>query len=174
MELSPEALKMTIIKQSSCWRQAEVDAKQREAAQQIDPQLAEGIAQAQATLLSSDIGGKHAAAAFLNYANERLRNQQQSRKLGQKLDRQQRDNKQQIEDSDYMVRNAEGYQHGWKVYEKPQPGYTYGSVETNPYGQGGSQSYGQGGSKSYGEGGGQSYGQGGGKNPSNPWRVKDD
>lgn len=85
--------------------------------------------------------------------------------------------------------NAEGYQHGWKVYEKPQPGYTYGNVETNPYGPGGSQSYGPGGGKSYGDGGGQSYGQGGGKsygdgggqsygqdggkNPSNPWRVKD-
>ena len=77
--------------------------------------------------------------------------------------------------------NAEGYQHGWKVYENPQPGSTYGSVETNPYGpgggksygEGGGQSYGQGGGKSYGEGGGESYGQGGGKNPSNPWRVRD-
>jgi len=28
--------------------------------------------------------------------------------------------------------NADGYQHGWKVYEKPQPGYTYGGYETNP------------------------------------------
>ena len=89
-----------------------------------------------------------------------------------------------------MNANAEGYQHGWKVYEKPQPGATYGSVEANPYGQGGSksygagggqsygagggQSYGAGGGKSYGEGGGNSYGQGGGKNPSNPWSVKDD
>jgi len=27
--------------------------------------------------------------------------------------------------------NADGYQHGWKVYEKPQPGYTYGGYETN-------------------------------------------
>jgi len=85
--------------------------------------------------------------------------------------------------------NADGYQHGWKVYEKPQPGYTYGGVETNPYGPGGSksygpgggqsygsgggQSYGPGGGQSYGPGGGQSYGPGGGKNPLNPWRVKD-
>ena len=28
------------------------------------------------------------------------------------------------------------YQHGWKNYEKPQPGYTYGTKETNPYGHG--------------------------------------
>ena len=33
---------------------------------------------------------------------------------------------------------AAGYQHGWKVYEKPQPGFTYGGVEANPYGPGGS------------------------------------
>lgn len=85
--------------------------------------------------------------------------------------------------------NAEGYQHGWKVYDNPQPGSSYGSVETNPYGAGGSQSYGEGGGKSYGAGGGQSYGEGGGKsygagggnsygegggkNPSNPWHVAD-
>jgi len=83
----------------------------------------------------------------------------------------------------------EGYQHGWKVYEKPQPGATYGGIETNPYGAGGSQSYGEGGGKSYGAGGGQSYGEGGGKsygagggnsygegggkNPANPWKVAD-
>ena len=54
------------------------------------------------------------------------------------------------------------YQHGWKNYEKPQPGYTYGTRETNPYGPGGS--------KSYGPGGGNSYGPGGGKNPINPWK----
>lgn len=77
--------------------------------------------------------------------------------------------------------NADGYQHGWKVYEKPQSGHTYGGYETNPYGPGGSQSYGPGGGKSYslgggqsyGPGGGQSYGPGGGKNPSNPWNVAD-
>lgn len=84
--------------------------------------------------------------------------------------------------------NAVGYQHGWKVYDKPQPGYSYGSVEVNPYGAGGSKSYGAGGGrsygvgggnsygvgggKSYGAGGGNSYGIGGGKNASNPWRVK--
>lgn len=63
--------------------------------------------------------------------------------------------------------NAEdGYQHGWKVYDKPQPGASYGSVETNPYGPGGS--------KSYGAGGGKSYGAGGGKNAANPWHVADD
>ena len=72
-----------------------------------------------------------------------------------------------------MNANAEGYQHGWKVYEKPQPGYTYGGIETNPYGQGGGQSYGPGGGKSYGPGGGESYGTGGGKNVQNPWRVAD-
>ena len=81
-----------------------------------------------------------------------------------------------------------GYKHGWKVYDKPQPGYSYGSVESNPYGSGGSKSYaagggrsyapgggrsyGAGGGKSYGAGGGNSYGVGGGKNASNPWRVK--
>jgi hypothetical protein len=80
-----------------------------------------------------------------------------------------------------------GYQHGWKVYEKPQPGYTYGTVELNPYGAGGSKSYGvgggrsygagggrsygAGGGKSYGAGGGNSYGIGGGKNILNPWKV---
>jgi len=72
-----------------------------------------------------------------------------------------------------------GYQHGWKVYEKPQPGYTYGTVESNPYGAGGSKSYGvgggrsygAGGGKSYGAGGGNSYGIGGGKNILNPWKV---
>ena len=85
--------------------------------------------------------------------------------------------------------NANGYQHGWKVYEKPQPGYTYGGYEINPYGPGGSQSYGPGGGKSYGPGGGQSYGPGGGqsygpgggnsygpgggKNIMNPWSVAD-
>lgn len=85
--------------------------------------------------------------------------------------------------------NADGYQHGWKVYEKPQPGYNYGSVETNPYGPGGSKSYGPGGGRSYapgggrsfgpgggesyGPGGGNSYGPGGGKNMLNPWRVAD-
>ena len=58
---------------------------------------------------------------------------------------------------------AEGYQHGWKVYERPQPGHTYGSFETNPYGPGGSKSYGPGGGKSYGQGGALSYGPGGGK-----------
>lgn len=84
---------------------------------------------------------------------------------------------------------AGGYQHGWKVYEKPQPGYTYGGVETNPYGPGGSKSYGPGGGKSYGPGGGksygpgggrsygpgggESYGPGGGKNILNPWKVAD-
>lgn len=84
---------------------------------------------------------------------------------------------------------ADGYQHGWKVYDKPQSGATYGGYETNPYGAGGSQSYGSGGGKSYGSGGGQSYGAGGGqsygpgggnsygpgggKNPSNPWTVAD-
>ena len=77
------------------------------------------------------------------------------------------------------------YQHGWKNYEKPQPGYTYGSRETNPYGSGGSKSYGRGGGQSYGPGGGKSYGPGGGrsygpgggysygpgggKNLTNPW-----
>ncbi|WP_143814895.1 hypothetical protein [Magnetofaba australis] len=77
--------------------------------------------------------------------------------------------------------NAQGYQHGWKVYEKPQAGYTYGGIETNPYGPGGSlsygpgggQSYGPGGGQSYGPGGGQSYGPGGGLNPANPWSVSD-
>ena len=85
--------------------------------------------------------------------------------------------------------NAKGYQSGWKVYDKPQPGVTYGGVEANPYGPGGSKSYGAGGGqsyapgggksygagggRSYGVGGGQSYGPGGGKNPSNPWRVAD-
>ena len=88
-----------------------------------------------------------------------------------------------------MNANADGYQHGWKVYEKPQPGYTYGGVETNPYGSGGPKSYGSGGGRSYGSGGGRSYGSGGGrsygsgggnsygtgggKNPVNPWRVAD-
>ncbi len=82
---------------------------------------------------------------------------------------------------------AEGYQHGWKVYEKPQAGATYGGYEANPYGAGGSKSYGAGGGKSYGAGGGNSYGAGGGnsygagggnsygagggKNPMNPWKV---
>ena len=81
---------------------------------------------------------------------------------------------------------AQGYQHGWKVYEKPQPGARYSPIETNPYGPGGSQSYGPGGGNSYGPGGGKSYGPGGGnsygpgggnsygpgggKNPSNPWK----
>ena len=84
---------------------------------------------------------------------------------------------------------AAGYQHGWKVYEKPQPGFTYGGVEANPYGPGGSRSYGPGGGMSYGPGGGQSYGPGGGRsygpgggnsygpggglNITNPWRVAD-
>jgi hypothetical protein len=71
-----------------------------------------------------------------------------------------------------------GYQHGWKVYEKPQPGSIYGGAEINPYGPGGSQSYGPGGGRSYGPGGGRSYGPGGGKsyglgggkNLMNPWR----
>lgn len=82
-----------------------------------------------------------------------------------------------------------GYQHGWKVYERPQPGATYGGFEANPYGPGGSKSYGPGGGRSYGPGGGrsygpgggmsfgpgggQSYGPGGGKNLLNPWRVAD-
>ena len=82
------------------------------------------------------------------------------------------------------------YQHGWKVYEKPQPGVTYGSGEINPYGPGGSKSYGPGGGNSYapgggksyapgggnsyGPGGGNSYGPGGGKNPLNPWSVLND
>ena len=52
---------------------------------------------------------------------------------------------------------AAGYQHGWKIYEKPQPGFTYGGVEANPYGPGGSRS----------------YGPGGGLNITNPWRVAD-
>ncbi len=83
---------------------------------------------------------------------------------------------------------ADGYQSGWKSYDKPQPGktYTYGA-EVNPYGRGGSQSYapgggqsyapgggksyGNGGGQSYGSGGAYSYGQGGGLNPSNPWHV---
>ena len=85
---------------------------------------------------------------------------------------------------------ADGYQSGWKVYEKPQPGVTYGGAEANPYGAGGSQSYGEGGGKSYapgggqsygegggksyGEGGGNSYGVGGGKNPLNPWKAAGD
>lgn len=85
--------------------------------------------------------------------------------------------------------HADGYQHGWKVYEKPQPGATYGTREINPYGPGGSKSYGEGGGRSYGAGGGRSYGEGGGRsygagggrsygegggrNPSNPWRVAD-
>ena len=80
-----------------------------------------------------------------------------------------------------------GYQHGWRVYKKPQLGYSYGPTEMNPYGPGGSKSYGPGGGKSYGQGGaksygpgggksygpggGQSYGPGGGKDPSNPWTV---
>ena len=76
---------------------------------------------------------------------------------------------------------AAGYQHGWKVYEKPQPGFTYGGVEANPYGPGGSRSYGPGGGMSYGPGGGQSYGPGGGNsygpggglNITNPWRAAD-
>jgi hypothetical protein len=84
---------------------------------------------------------------------------------------------------------SDGYQHGWKVYEKPQPGATYGGYEANPYGPGGSksygpgggqsygpgggQSYGPGGGKSYGPGGGNSYGPGGGKNIMNPWSVAD-
>ena len=83
--------------------------------------------------------------------------------------------------------NAEGYQEGWKTYERPQPGVPYGGYEANPYGPGGSKSYGEGGGrsyapgggrsygegggKSYGPGGGNSYGEGGGKNPSNPWKV---
>lgn len=62
-----------------------------------------------------------------------------------------------------ITANAEGYQHGWKVYDKPQKGASYGSTEVNPYGAGGS--------KSYGAGGGNSYGAGGGKNISNPWKV---
>ena len=78
------------------------------------------------------------------------------------------------------------YQHGWKNYERPQPGSTYGGVETNPYGPGGSKSYGPGGGNSYapgggksygpgggnsyGPGGGNSYGPGGGRNPLNPWQ----
>lgn len=82
---------------------------------------------------------------------------------------------------------ASGYQQGWKVYDKPQQGVSYGSYEANPYGAGGSKSYGpgggnsygpgggksygEGGGKSYGAGGGNSYGEGGGKNPSNPWKV---
>ena len=84
---------------------------------------------------------------------------------------------------------AAGYQHGWKVYEKPQPGFAYGGVEANQYGPGGSRSYGPGGGMSYGPGGGQSYGPGGGRsygpgggnsygpggglNITNPWRVAD-
>ena len=81
------------------------------------------------------------------------------------------------------------YQHGWKNYERPQPGATYGSRELNPYGSdgsksygpgggrsygpGGGMSYGPGGGQSYGPGGGNSYGPGGGKNPANPWtRVR--
>ena len=28
------------------------------------------------------------------------------------------------------------YQHGWMNYKKAQPGYTYGTRETNPYGPG--------------------------------------
>ena len=28
------------------------------------------------------------------------------------------------------------YQHGWKNYKKAQPGDTYGTRETNPYGPG--------------------------------------
>ena len=85
--------------------------------------------------------------------------------------------------------SAEGYQHGWKVYDKPQQGATYGARELNPYGAGGSKSYGEGGGRSYGAGGGRSYGEGGGrsygsgggnsygggggKNPLNPWKVAD-
>lgn len=81
---------------------------------------------------------------------------------------------------------AEGYQHGWKVYEKPQQGAKYTPVERNPYGPGGSKSYGPGGGNSYspgggksyapgggnsyGPGGGNSYGPGGGKNAANPWK----
>lgn len=84
---------------------------------------------------------------------------------------------------------AGGYQHGWKVYENPQPGAVYGSREANPYSPGGSKSYGSGGGrsylpgggrsygagggKSYLPGGGNSYGAGGGKNPMNPWSVAD-
>jgi hypothetical protein len=71
-----------------------------------------------------------------------------------------------------MNANAdEGYQHGWRVYERPQPGYTYGGTEANPYGPGGSRSYGPGGGRSYGPGGGRSYGPGGGKDLLNPWAV---
>ena len=86
--------------------------------------------------------------------------------------------------------NADGYQHGWKVYEKPQLGATYGTRELNPYGPGGSKSYGTGGGNSYGTGGGKSYGTGGGnsygtgggnsygtgggKNSMNPWSVMQD
>lgn len=85
--------------------------------------------------------------------------------------------------------NSTGYQHGWKVYDKPQPGTTYRGSETNPYGPGGSKSYGPGGGNSYGPGGGKSYGSGGGnsygpgggnsygpgggKNPTNPWKTKE-
>ena len=87
-----------------------------------------------------------------------------------------------------ITAHAQGYQHGWKVYDKPQAGATYGAVETNPYGPGGSKSYGPGGGNSYGPGGGKSYGAGGGKsygagggnsygerggkNVANPWHVK--
>jgi len=41
------------------------------------------------------------------------------------------------------------YQHGWKNHEKPRPGYTYGTRETNPYGPGGAKSYGPGGALTY-------------------------
>jgi hypothetical protein len=54
------------------------------------------------------------------------------------------------------VSSNAGYQHGWKVYDKPQPGYTYGGVEVNPYGPGGSRS----------------IAPGDGKSLMNPWRRK--
>jgi hypothetical protein len=82
------------------------------------------------------------------------------------------------------------YQHGWKVYENPQPGAVYGAAELNPYGPGGSKSFGPGGGQSFapggggsfgpgggesfGPGGGQSFGPGGGKNFQNPWSVLND
>lgn len=75
---------------------------------------------------------------------------------------------------------AGGYQSGWKVYEKPQPGVSYGGSQSygqgggKSYAPGGGQSYGAGGGKSYGVGGANSYGPGGGKNIANPWKVADE
>ncbi len=76
---------------------------------------------------------------------------------------------------------TEGYQDGWKVYEKPQAGHIYSSREISPYGSGGGRSVGSGGALSVGSGGGLSVGSGGalsvgsggGRSIVNPWQVAD-